>query len=179
MACGVSKRRVAAVAKSHRPDSALCNRDNSQCDQEMECVSANELEGGLKAMGQTRTHSWQCSQGAGAECGHLCSSSASPPGCILSEEPSGPSSFYAALLSVQGVPQAEATGAQLYCSLKCRCKSTALSWCLCMRLANMLHLLPVGTGITGAMHCSAVHTKSGERQDLSCMYLAHHELESV
>ncbi len=70
----------------------------------MECVSANELEGGLQAVGQTSTQSWQCSQGASAECGHLCSSSAGPSGCILSEEPARPSSFYAALLSVQGVP---------------------------------------------------------------------------
>ena len=48
-----------------------------------------------------------------------------------------------------------------------------------MRLANMLHLLPVGTGIAGAMHRSAVYTNSEERQDLYCMYPAHHELESV
>ena len=104
MACGVSRRHRTAAAKPHCPDSSWCNRDDSQRDQEMERVSANELEGDLKAVGQTRTHSWQCSQGASAECGHLCSSSAGPPGCILSEEPAGPSSFYAALLSVQGVP---------------------------------------------------------------------------
>ena len=49
-----------------------------------------------------------------------------------------------------------------YTVVKHRCKSSALSWCLRMRLANMLHLLPVGTGIAGAMQRSAVNTKAGE-----------------
>jgi len=53
--------------------------------------------------------------------------------------------------------------------LKRSCKSSALSWCLRIRLANMLHFLPVGTGRAGAMHCSAIDAKYAVLAALGCL----------